>query len=115
MSYENEKVGNGMKKIATADIAANLERRRFIKASAMAAATAMATGSSSYALPVIDNSKVDADGKVQWDKAPCRFCGTGCHVQVGVQSGKVVAIAGDKNRMLDYTFTSDGQALCSFA
>jgi len=33
---------------------------------------------------------------VQWDKAPCRFCGTGCHVQVGVKAGKVVAIAGDR-------------------
>jgi nitrate reductase NapA len=33
---------------------------------------------------------------VTWDKAPCRFCGTGCHVQVGVEDGKVVAIAGDE-------------------
>lgn len=32
---------------------------------------------------------------VTWDKAPCRFCGTGCHVQVGVQEGKVVAVTGD--------------------
>ncbi|KAB2892588.1 MAG: hypothetical protein F9K40_18150, partial [Kofleriaceae bacterium] len=33
---------------------------------------------------------------VTWDKAPCRFCGTGCHVQVGVKDGKVVASAGDQ-------------------
>lgn len=33
---------------------------------------------------------------VKWDKAPCRFCGTGCHVQVGVKDGRVVAIAGDR-------------------
>jgi len=33
---------------------------------------------------------------VKWDKAPCRFCGTGCHVQVGVKDGRVVAIAGDQ-------------------
>lgn len=33
---------------------------------------------------------------VQWDKAPCRFCGTGCHVQVGVKQGRVVAIQGDQ-------------------
>ena len=32
----------------------------------------------------------------KWDNAPCRFCGTGCHVQVGVQGGKVVAIRGDE-------------------
>ena len=28
-------------------------------------------------------------------KAPCRFCGTGCRVMVGVKSGKVVATYGD--------------------
>ena len=33
---------------------------------------------------------------VKWDKAPCRFCGTGCHVQVGVKDGRVVAITGDR-------------------
>ena len=33
---------------------------------------------------------------IRWDKAPCRFCGTGCHVMVGVQKGRVVAIAGDQ-------------------
>ena len=32
------------------------------------------------------------DGGIRWDKAPCRFCGTGCHVQVGVKDGKVVAV-----------------------
>jgi nitrate reductase NapA len=36
------------------------------------------------------------DDGVSWDKAPCRFCGTGCHVQVGTKGGKVVAIAGDQ-------------------
>ncbi|MGR5456978.1 periplasmic nitrate reductase subunit alpha, partial [Vibrio alfacsensis] len=30
-----------------------------------------------------------------WDKAPCRFCGTGCSVLVGTQNGKVVATQGD--------------------
>jgi nitrate reductase NapA len=33
---------------------------------------------------------------VTWSKAPCRFCGTGCHVMVGVKNDKVVAIAGDR-------------------
>ena len=28
---------------------------------------------------------------VRWDKAACRFCGTGCSVLVGVQNGRVVA------------------------
>ncbi len=36
-----------------------------------------------------------AGGAVRWDKAPCRFCGTGCAVMVGVQDGRVVATQGD--------------------
>jgi nitrate reductase NapA len=31
-----------------------------------------------------------------WHKAPCRFCGTGCHVQVAVKDKRVVAVAGDR-------------------
>ena len=33
---------------------------------------------------------------ITWDKAPCRFCGTGCHVRVGVRNDRVVAIEGDQ-------------------
>jgi len=73
----------------------NAERRNFLKTSAMAAATAVAAGSSTWSLPVIQGSEMTDD--VKWNKAPCRFCGTGCHVQVGVQDGKVVAVAGDRN------------------
>jgi nitrate reductase NapA len=74
------------------------DRRAFLKQTAMAAATAAITtgiGSSAfYPLPILGDDRVDEQG-VKWDKAPCRFCGTGCHVQVGVKEGRVVAIAGD--------------------
>ena len=33
--------------------------------------------------------------KIKWSKAPCRFCGTGCGVMVGVKDGRVVATHGD--------------------
>ena len=33
--------------------------------------------------------------EIKWSKAPCRFCGTGCGVMVGVKEGKVVATHGD--------------------
>jgi len=72
------------------------DRRTFLKSAAMAAAAAAAargTGSA-FALPILGQ---DRDGGVTWDKAPCRFCGTGCHVQVGVENGRVIAIAGDIN------------------
>ena len=66
-----------------------IERRTFLKTSALAAASAVATArAQSPAAP-----PPPPDG-IKWDKAPCRFCGTGCHVKVGVKDGKVVAIAG---------------------
>jgi nitrate reductase NapA len=62
----------------------------------MAAATAAVSGPDrSFALPVVDSG--DAGSDIVWNKAPCRFCGTGCHVQVGVENGRVVAVAGDKH------------------
>ncbi len=70
----------------------SIDRREFAKLSAIAAATAVAARSTKLA---IAQDRVTEDG-ISWDKAPCRFCGTGCHVQVGVKSGKVVGIAGDQ-------------------
>jgi nitrate reductase NapA len=76
----------------------SLDRRGVMKLAAMSAATGLASSLASRGaaapappLPI----KPDIPG-VTWDKAPCRFCGTGCHVQVGVQDGRVVAIAGDQ-------------------
>lgn len=74
------------------------KRRGFLKSAAMAAAGSMVVGSRS--LPVVQADQGVGDLPVldglSWNKAPCRFCGTGCHVQVGVENGRVVAIAGDK-------------------
>ncbi|MCA9290768.1 MAG: molybdopterin-dependent oxidoreductase, partial [Phycisphaerales bacterium] len=68
------------------------DRRTFLRTTAMAAATAaVAGGRTTHALPLFEESS-----GIRWDKAPCRFCGTGCHVQVGVEDGRVVAIAGDQ-------------------
>jgi nitrate reductase NapA len=65
-------------------------RRSFLKATA-AAATASAAGIS---LP--DGAQAAAPGAdIRWDKAVCRFCGTGCSVLVGVKDGRVVATQGD--------------------
>lgn len=72
------------------------DRRAFLKSAAMAAATAAVTREqSALAVPILDTTETK-DG-LAWNKAPCRFCGTGCHVSVGVEDGKVVAVAGDKH------------------
>ncbi len=67
-----------------------ITRREFIKANAVAA-TAAAAG---VTLPEIAIANASRD-KIRWDKAPCRFCGTGCSVLVGTQNGRVVATQGD--------------------
>ncbi len=36
------------------------------------------------------------DADLTWTKAPCRFCGTGCGVEVGVKDNKVLAVRGDQ-------------------
>ncbi|WP_281556066.1 nitrate reductase catalytic subunit NapA [Thalassomonas sp. RHCl1] len=70
-----------------------INRREFIKANAVAAAAAVAGVSvPAAASNLITSSDIT---KLKWDKAPCRFCGTGCSVNVGVMDGKVVATHGD--------------------
>jgi nitrate reductase NapA len=79
---------------------AKMDRREFLKMTAMAAATTAASRVASADEPA--TSAVDpailarTERGVTWNKAPCRFCGTGCHVQVGVRANRVVAIAGDR-------------------
>jgi nitrate reductase NapA len=65
-------------------------RRDFVKASAIAA-TATAAGVTLPGPAAVAQSVDD----IRWDKAPCRFCGTGCSVLVGVKGGRVVATQGD--------------------
>ncbi len=74
-----------------------MDRRDFIRQSAMAAATVAAVRLARGRDGVDPSITERVTGDVRWNKAPCRFCGTGCHVQVGVKGGRVVAIAGDQN------------------
>ncbi len=70
----------------------SINRRDFIKANAVAAAAATA------GIPLAQAAGKDAavnSSEIRWDKAACRFCGTGCSVLVGVQNGRVVATQGD--------------------
>ncbi|PJG85978.1 nitrate reductase catalytic subunit NapA [Conservatibacter flavescens] len=67
----------------------NLSRRDFMKANAAAAAATVA----GLTIPV--KMVEAADNDIKWDKAVCRFCGTGCAVLVGTKDGRVVASQGD--------------------
>jgi len=70
-----------------------INRREFIKANAIAAAAAVA----GVSVPAAASNLITSSDmtKLKWDKAPCRFCGTGCSVNVGVMDGKIVATHGD--------------------
>ena len=69
-----------------------LSRRDFIKTNAIAA-TATAAG---ITIPGIKSAMAKpGDSKIRWDKAACRFCGTGCSVLIGTKDGRVVATQGD--------------------
>ncbi|KGK00627.1 nitrate reductase catalytic subunit NapA [Thalassotalea sp. ND16A] len=72
-----------------------MNRREFIKANAVAAAATVA----GVAVPAAASNLITSSDltKLKWDKAPCRFCGTGCSVNVGTMDGKVVATHGDIN------------------
>src|SRR5882672_11687811 len=68
-------------------------RREFIRRAAAASAAAVA----GIPLPSLaQGTAEDPDAaKLKWSKAPCRFCGTGCGVTVGVKDNRVVATRGD--------------------
>ncbi|MGE5384856.1 MAG: nitrate reductase catalytic subunit NapA [Betaproteobacteria bacterium] len=70
-----------------------MSRRDFIKSNAVAAAAATA------GIPLVASAAAPKEAgnstEIRWDKAACRFCGTGCSVLVGVQNGRVVATQGD--------------------
>lgn len=68
-------------------------RRDFIKQTAVAATASV--GGIPLAADAA-NFVTDSDlTRLKWDKAPCRFCGTGCGVTVAVKENKVVATQGD--------------------
>jgi len=68
-----------------------LTRRDFIKTNAIAA-TATAAG---ITIPGVKEALAKTKDDIRWDKAPCRFCGTGCSVLVGTKDGRVIATQGD--------------------
>ncbi len=72
-------------------------RRNFLRG--MALSSGIATAASLF--PGVkfanaqENSPNSSEGKVTWKKAPCRFCGVGCGLLIGLEKGKAVAVKGD--------------------
>ncbi|MEQ9399941.1 MAG: molybdopterin-dependent oxidoreductase [Longimicrobiales bacterium] len=73
-----------------------VERRIFLKRMAMAAAAA----SASSLVPDVAFGEelggyVGDPEALEWRKTPCRFCGVGCGLLVGLENGRAVAVKGD--------------------
>ncbi len=69
-----------------------LSRREFLKSSAAAsAASAIGMTVPSQMQAAANN----AESGWRWDKAACRFCGTGCGIMLATKNGKIVAVKGD--------------------
>ena len=67
-----------------------MDRRDFIKSSAVAAACSAAGLSAPSSLGAANKEQ-----DWRWDKSVCRFCGTGCGIVVATKDGKIVAVKGD--------------------
>ncbi len=71
-----------------------MERREFVILGSAAAAAGTFAGCQKGT--VTSDPNVGARTDITWSKAPCRYCGVGCGVEVGVSEGKVVAVRGDE-------------------
>jgi nitrate reductase NapA len=72
-------------------MAKNVTRRTFLKVSAAGTAAAGLPLGAAGTNVVTEASQT----RLKWSKAPCRFCGVGCGVNVAVKNGQVVATHGD--------------------
>jgi nitrate reductase NapA len=70
-----------------------LDRRQALKLKA--AAMAAAAGGIAMPAPAANLITERSVSELQWNKAPCRFCGTGCGVMVATKDNRVVATHGD--------------------
>ena len=69
-------------------------RRDFLRDASVGAAAAAAAASGGVFFNPMQAYAGTGDDLV-WDKAPCRFCGTGCGVLVGVRDNTIMAVKGD--------------------
>ncbi len=72
----------------------DLTRRELLKLVGTASAGTILTGALSGCGPLWERQPaIDVD---TWHKGVCRFCGTGCGVQIGTQDGEIVDVKGDQ-------------------
>jgi nitrate reductase (cytochrome) len=74
----------------------SVDRRTFLKKAAFAsAATAASSMVPDVTFPAGAVLSPDRKTSPVWKKTPCRLCGVGCGLLVGVENGRAVAVKGD--------------------
>ena len=68
-----------------------MNRRDFIKKTAIASAAGVA----GMSVPSTLAAAPQEQEQWRWDKAACRFCGTGCGIMLATRNGRIVAVKGD--------------------
>jgi nitrate reductase NapA len=68
-----------------------VDRRTFVKRLGALSAASAASG----VMPGITAGTSLPNTGTTWSRAPCRFCGVGCGLLVGIENGRAVAVRGD--------------------
>ena len=74
----------------------SVDRRHFLRLAASGGAVAAFSCRDREAAERLAREGGELPEGVTWGKAPCRFCGTGCGVEVAVSEGRAVAVRGDQ-------------------
>lgn len=69
-------------------------RREFLLSAAVATTATVGLSVSGEVMALVQ----PLPDTVRWDRGVCRFCGTGCGIQIGTQGNRVVAVKGDPAR-----------------
>ena len=75
-----------------------MRRRDFLQTLGVGSASiaAFSCGDQAEARRTREQMDLLSDADLEWKKAPCRYCGTGCGVEVGIAEGRAVAVRGDE-------------------
>lgn len=73
-----------------------VDRRTFLKGmAAMSAATAGSALAPDALLHALDDDTAPPAPDTLWRKSPCRLCGVGCGLLIGIENGRAAAVKGD--------------------
>jgi nitrate reductase NapA len=74
-----------------------VDRRTFLKKAAFASATTAAAMVPNVALPADALASRVRKAEPVWKRTPCRLCGVGCGLLVGIEHGRAVTVKGDSD------------------